>query len=385
MKKVLVNYSEIAIKGKNRYKFENKLVENIKKSSKYFDVNLISVEKIKGRIVCIYKDEDEKIIKNLKNVFGIRHFSFIDEIEKDLDVILKKAKEKILELKGREVERIGFKTKRTDKSFKPNSVELNTIMGEIATNNSIKVDYKNPQATIHLIINTDRVYMHEDKINGPGGLPVGTAGKTLVLLSGGIDSPVAAYNIMRRGCECDFIHFHTYPENKKVLNTKIKDTIEILNRYQFGAKIHLVPYSMYEILTIGKIYDRYELVFFKHYILKVADKVAQKDGYDALVNGDNLAQVASQTIENLTSASINIEKEIFRPLLTYEKEEIIEIAKRIDTFDLSIKEYKDCCSLFAKNPATQTKPAKFKEILEKVDVEELVDKSINEIEVFDIN
>ncbi len=389
MLKVIANYSEIGLKGKNKSFFEKKLIFNIKENSKKYDLEISLIKKEGSRIIVNFNSENkEKISFVLKHTFGIKSFAFTTQIKKDLNSILDFVRKKLIDLKlndKNDLKFIAFEVTRNDKNFELNSIQLKSKLGEIAHELGIKVDYKNSENSINILITMNNVFIFYNSEKGYGGLAVGSSGRVLVLLSGGIDSPIAAWNMMRRGIKCDFLHFHTYLKNEEVLNTKIKSTIEILNQYQLRSRLYLVPYSPYEFLTSGKIYENYELVFFKHYLLKVAQKIARENRYDAIVNGDNIAQVASQTIENLNVSQTNIDILIFRPLLCFEKEEIISRAKEIGTFELSIKEYKDCCSLFAKNPATKANLAKFNKILMNVDIAKIVEKSILEMQVFDID
>jgi len=222
--------------------------------------------------------------------------------------------------------------------------------------------------------------MYSNKIKGLGGLPIDAKKKILCLLSGGIDSPVAATQLMKRGCRVDFLHIHSFVKNEFVLKSKIKDIIGKLNNYGYKSRLFLMPYSFYELGTAGKIEDRFELIFFKHYIFKLAEKLANHYEYDAICSGDSLNQVASQTLENLKCVSYNVNLPIFRPLLSFDKNEIIEIARKIGTYEISNIEYKDCCSISAKNPYTQCNLDKFKEkVLDKIDMDELLEKSMEEI------
>ncbi|HED05418.1 MAG TPA: hypothetical protein ENI61_01890, partial [Ignavibacteria bacterium] len=200
----------------------------------------------------------------------------------------------------------------------------------------------------------------------------------------GIDSPVASWLMMKRGCRVDFLHFHTFKNNQQAFNSKIKNLVEILNKYQRKSKLYLVPYSIYEILTQGRVLQKYDLVFFKYFMLNFADKLVKENHYDAIVLGDNLGQVASQTIENLKATSLGISSLIFRPLLTYDKQEIINLSEKIETYELSIKKYKDCCSILSKNPSTKTKPKAFENVLRKIEVNEIVEKSMKELEKFEV-
>lgn len=376
MEKVLIHHAEIGLKKGNFSYFEKKLVSNIKKSAGKHKLGLKSTSRTEKRIICEFDSGKEQIIPALKNVFGIKYFAFVVDVERKIESMEKVVNKK---LKGLNVKNIAFKTKRSDKNFKLNSLEINKKFGELANKLGIKVNYSNPNATITTEITTKKVYVYTERIEGYGGLPVSTGGRVLCLLSGGIDSVVAAWLMMKRGCQVDYLHFHTFNDNKKVKGTKITKIINLLNDYQFKSKLYVLPYSTYELLTQGNVLQKYDLIVFKHYILKIAEKVALENHYDAIVTGDNLAQVASQTIENLKATSLGIKIPIFRPLLTYDKQEIINLSKKINFYNVSIEKYKDCCSILSKKPSTKTKLDFFKGLVEKIDLDEIIEKTLKEI------
>lgn len=385
--KILIHYGEIGLKGKNKKDYEKLLRENIKKSAKYFNLKLEKVIQENARTICIYEKNQEKelIKKHLKSVFGIKNFAFVEEIKKNIEEIKNNVKKSIIKLKEKEnIKTIAFKTKRVDKHFPLTSPEINCELGTIAQELGLKVDYKNAKNTIFTEITYYSTFIYSEKIKGISGLPIGSSGRVLCLLSGGIDSPVAAYQLMRRGCIVDYLHIHNLASNEIAKKTKIIETCKILNQYEIKSTIYLTPYSEFEMATMGRLDPRIELVYFKNYILKLADKIAEKFEYDAILTGDNLAQVASQTMENLKTTSHEINTLIFRPLLAYEKEEIIDYAKKIGTFEKAIEEYKDCCSLVSKNPYTKTKIKKLEHAKSKVDMDKLIEKSIEITEQFKI-
>lgn len=385
MQEVLIKYSEIKLKGKNQKEFIKQLVKNIKLISKYQNTNLIEVKRIRDKIICIFDDDIEKINQTLKSIMGIRTFSHITVLEKDY-TILKTYITQLLEKYAKEnVKTISFKTRRSNKQFQPNSMEMSADFGEIASNLGMKINFKTYDKIVFTEVNDRNIVVYSDKIDGPGGLPINTAGKVLCLLSGGIDSPVAAYLTMKRGATIDFIHFHSYASNELAYKSKIAQTVKLLNNYQAKARLYLVPYSIYDMLTSGKIEPRYELIFFKHWILTVSKEVANNNHLNAIITGDNLAQVASQTLENLRVSQMNIDLPILRPLITYDKEDIITKAVEIGTYEKAIEEYKDCCSMYSKNQTTKAKPEKFQEILDKFDFDNLVKKTLEEITPYDIN
>lgn len=383
----LVHYGEIGLKGKNRPIFEKKLADNIKRLIKKKGLNYEKEYKIvreKGRILVYFKNEknNKSIIEDvLKKSFGIVNFSFVHKIEKNFE----KLKTKFLEIlenikKPKNEITLGFKTKRADKNFTLTSPEITSELRKIAEAKGFKVDYKNFNVEIYTEISHNNIYLYLDKEKGPKGLPVGTVGKVLVLLSGGIDSPISAYEMMKRGCRCDFLHVHNLINENSVLNSKIVKTVKKLNEYQLFSNLFIAPYNEFNFELLGKKVDqRYELVLFKFFILKLADEIAKLNKYDAIVTGDNLAQVASQTMENLKVVSKDIDTIIFRPLLTYDKEDIIKKSKEYNLFEIAIEEYKDCCSLVSKNPTTKAKYEKFKTELNKIDMNKIISNTIKKI------
>jgi len=378
MEKVLIHYAEIALKKGNFKYFEKKLVENIKIFAKKEKLNLKKVIRQERRIFCEFDCKKEKLASALKLVFGIKYFVFVDEVKKDIKE-MEKYVQKIL--KKEKPKTIAFKTKRSDKGFNLNSLEVHAKYGEVANKLGIKVDYSNSKLTIFSEIVSRGVYFYTKKIEAYGGLPVGTSGKVLCLLSGGIDSVAASWLMMKRGCQVDFLHFHAFNKNDKVKNTKIIKISQLLNKPQLKSKLYVVPYSTYQLTTSGKFDDKYDVVLFKHYLLKVAEKFVLENEYDAIVTGDNLAQVASQTMENLKATSFGISVPIFRPLLTYDKQEIVDFLKDIGGYDLSIQKYKDCCSIIAKRASTKTRLEYFKRLADKMEIEKLAEKSLKEIEL----
>lgn len=383
MQKVLVKFNEISLKGKNKGTYITRLVKNIKLSSKTQNCNLLNISKKHDRLIITFNDKKNKIEKTLKSVFGIAFFTFVEEIEKKQKILEIKIQEILEILKEKNINEISFKTKRSDKNYPLKSPEINTKLGDIARKLNIKINYKNINNVIHIEI-SEKIHIYHEKIDGYGGLPIGSSGRMLSLLSGGIDSPVASFSMLRRGSRVDYIHFHNLENNEKAINSKITNFIKKLNNYQHKSTIWVIPYNVYECFTMGKIHPRYEVIFFKYYILQVAQKLALDMKYDALVTGDNLSQVSSQTIDNMKAASLNTSMMVFRPLLTYDKNEIIKIAKEIETFDNSIEKYKDCCSIHSKDQTTIANLEKFKEIISKINMNELIEESLKASKRFKI-
>ncbi len=383
MVQVLVKFSEIALKGSNRSFFISRLVANIQKSSNRYNLD-VKIIKEHSRIICIYDESSKKedIVESLSNVYGIKYFGFESICQKNVTAL----KDKIIELlkgfKDKPIKTISFKTKRSDKDFEMTSPQINSSLSQITKEMGFIPDYKEYDIEINIEVALKKIHIYAEKYEGLSGLPVGTSGKVLVLMSGGIDSPVATTEILKRGCTADFLHIHTFPNNNIALDNKIKDLVKILNKYQFKSKLFLLPYYKYDFMIQGKIPKRYDLIFFKHYIFKLAERIAKEKGYDAIISGDSLNQVASQTIENIKCTNYSIDLPILRPLISHDKEEIINKAIKIGTFDTSLINYKDCCSLMAKNPLTQTNISKFISEISKIEMNSILSASLNEMEEF---
>lgn len=372
MLELLVHYGEISLKGKNQYEFERQLIRNIKASAKTNNLNLDKVKRSRKRIELIFIEEDKNlIIELLSNIPGIKNFSFVESIKRDEEELFVKVREYLTQYKESGILELSLQTKRSDKQFSLKSPEINSKIGEIALELGIKINYKNTDNIFHTHVTQQKIFLSSKKYQGIGGLPVGSVGRVLCLLSGGIDSPVAAYHLMKRGCRVDFVHFHSFATNEIAYKSKINDTIKVLNKFQGKSQLYLIPNVVYEMLTGGKIYSNYEMIFFKNFILNYTSKLAQEYGYQGIVTGDNLAQVASQTIENMHVTSLGVDSLILRPLLSYEKDDIVDESRIIGTYDLSIKEYKDCCSLLAKNPVTKAKVEKFNKVKSNIDFDEI--------------
>lgn len=387
---VLVHHAEIGLKKGNFSFFEKNLVKNIRRICRGEGLELKEAERKDKKVFCRFDCKDSKINKDkikgaLKRVFGIKYFAFVSESKKNIKSIKKDAKRILEEMvkdykkKSKSIFEIAFRTKRSDKNFSPNSLELNKEFGGIATELGIKVNYKSENILFTEI--GSRVFMYTKKVDGFGGLPVGTSGRVLVLLSGGIDSPVAAWLAMKRGCRVDFLHFHTHKNSKEVMKTKMKEIIKIINSFQTKSKTYFIPYSLYEVESQGKIMQGFDLVVFKHYMMKVAEKLVLENKYDAIITGDNLAQVASQTIENIRASSHEIKVPVLMPLITYDKQEIISHSREIGLYEESTKKYKDCCSILSRKPSTKTKMKNFEREVKRIDISELVKKSLENSEV----
>ncbi|MGB9675892.1 MAG: tRNA uracil 4-sulfurtransferase ThiI [Candidatus Bathyarchaeales archaeon] len=379
---ILVHYGELALKGLNRPYFERKLIENMSRALDGQDYG--KIRKLQGRILIELneKSNPNAIEEALKRVFGIAWFAFYHTTEAEKESIKKCIKEKITLADG---EKVKVSTTRADKTLPFTSMELNRELGEYIVNNfNAKISMKEPQKEILVELVNGKAYISTRKIKGLYGLPVGVSGKVLHLLSGGIDSPVAAWLLMKRGCTVDFLHFHAFEKFDEKRNAKILDLVKVLKKYCFKAKVFFVPFYPFEAEAV-EAPMRYRLILFRRFMVRVAERIARANGISALGSGENLAQVSSQTLENIAVINSVASMPILRPLLTYEKNETVNLAKQIGTFEVSVKPYKDCCSLFiAKHPATKAKLEVVEAIESKLNLEEAIRESIEKTEIVEV-
>ncbi len=374
---ITVHYGELTLKGMNRGEFERIILDNIKKALE--NEKYARIEKNQLRLL-IHLDNDsnkDEIIRKLKNVFGIQWFSYAISCKPDLSEIKK------IVLDNTQIGKtIKVNTTRADKSFSINSMEVNKQVGQVLYDKGFKVDIKSPEIVINIEILKNMANIFFDKIAGLGGLPVGSSGRVLCLLSGGIDSPVAAWLMMKRGCVVDYLHVHPFANNDEVKKSKIVELIEKLNQFsQRKSRLFIFPYHELYKKTF-ETGNKNELIIFRRFILKLANELVQKEKHLGIATGDNLAQVASQTLENMLATSGASTLPLYRPVLTYDKNEIIEVAKKIGTYELSIKQYRDCCSLVAtKHPATKVKIEDVNFIEDKIEINKIVEKTIEKKEI----
>ena len=376
----VIHYDEIGLKGKNRSYFENALVENIHNAFVKAKIKA-KVVKDYGRVVCVlgHGVKEDEVSKVLSTIFGIRYYAIGVESGHTVDDLYAVGITFLKDLKKKGKKSVGIRTRRSDKDFPAKSDEINKHLGKEAEKIGFSIDLDEPDAWVIVEIGKSGCYLYADKVKGLGGMPVGTAGKVLCLFSGGIDSAVAAYLMMKRGCRVDFLHVHALADSKDVSNTKIPSIIQKLDVYQSKGKLYSVGYGEYEASTLGNIPSRFDLVVFKHFLFRLAEAFALKKGYRGVVTGDSLAQVASQTLGNIQATSMGISLPIFRPLISFDKEEIMDVGKKIGTYDLSIQSYKDCCSIKAKKASTSVPVSTMKKVLSKIDVEGMVKETLSQI------
>lgn len=381
--KYVIHYSEIGLKGKNRSMFEDKLAFNVKTALKKRGLKIRGIEKDSGRIVCEVKGNEKKVEKSLKKIFGIKYFSLAEESKRNVNDVIKRCSEIMENMKKEGKGELALITKRADKTFPLTSIELNKKIGKVANRLGLKINFSNKENVLYIEITNKKVYIYRKKIIGLAGLPVSSSGKVLSMFSGGIDSPVASWLMMKRGCKVDFLHFHLFRKGKEVMKYKIKNIIKTLNEYQNHSKLFLIPYHNFQILTLDRIPHKLDLIIFKNFMFRVGEKIAKSYGYKTLVTGDSVGQVASQTLSNIVASDYGLTIPILRPLVGYDKEEIVELAKTIGTFNESVKDYKDCCSIVSRKPATAVSIEKIKDVFSKLDINKIIEKSLKELEIIE--
>ncbi|MEM3443088.1 MAG: tRNA uracil 4-sulfurtransferase ThiI [Candidatus Bathyarchaeia archaeon] len=380
---VLIHYGELGLKGLNRPFFERKLVENLGKALDGLEYE--KIRKIYGRIILELNEKSDmhKIEEALKNVFGIAWFAFTLTTEADLQ----KIKSLIIDnFKFEAKMKVKVSANRADKSLPFTSLDVNREIGTFLVENfGAQISLKEPQKEIFIELVDGTAYVFDRKIKGLYGLPVGVSGRVLHLLSGGIDSPVAAWLLMKRGCEVSFLHFHAFQKFDEAKNSKILELVKVLNKYCFKSRIFFVPFYPFEAEAV-EAPAKYRLILFRRFMVKVAEELAKKYGIEVLGTGENLAQVSSQTLENMAVISRATSLPILRPLLTYDKNETVNLAKQIGTFEISIKPYKDCCSIFlTKHPATKATLEIVESFEKRMNLNDAIKESLEKTEIVDLD
>ncbi len=373
---LLIKYGELALKGDNRSFFENKLIKNIKHALS--DFKEVKVEKTHGRIYVECDGDIEEVIERLKKVFGIIGITKAKRTDLKLEDIYQAAIELMKEHTGKTFK---VETKRPNKSFPYNSMEVSRRVGAAVLKNvkNLKVDVHNPDVLLNVEIR-EMAFVYAGVIEGIGGLPLGTNGKATVLLSGGIDSPVAAWMMMKRGVEVEAVYFHSPPYTSERDKDKVVDLCKVLSQYGQRIKLHVVHFTDLQLEIYEKCPPKFTTIIMRRMMMKIAEKIAQKNGSMALITGESLGQVASQTIESLYVTNASVSMPIFRPLIGMDKTEIIDLAQKISTFEISIRPYEDCCTIFVpKHPATKPKLEKVIEAEQKMEYQKYIDNFEEEV------
>lgn len=381
-----LSLGELVLKGKNRGSFIDALIKQVIRSLHDIEYKKIYQDIGKVYIEC-EKENMDRIIKRVSHVFGIVYLSPCIKVGKDEDEI----REAIKEITKETLEKNDFKTfkgetKRADKKFPMTSMEFSRVIGETVLKNfDVNVDVHNPDFYVYVDIRQD-AYVYTEKFRGHGGLPLGTNGTGLLLLSGGIDSPVAGYMMAKRGVKVDALHFHSFPFTSKRAEEKVIKLGEIVSSYSGPMKIYSV-----NILPIQKEINKHchesqMTVLSRRFMMRIAESISAKNGYKSIITGENLGQVASQTIEGLACTDAITDRLVFRPLIGMDKVDIIEISKRIGTYETSILPFEDCCTVFLpKHPLLKPTIEIMEKSEEGLDIDKLVEEAIENMTIINID
>jgi len=375
MRSIVVHYKELALKGRNRSWFVRMLVRNLRMA--LGGLGIPAIRQVMGRIeIEVGEDTDWPAVRDrLRHVFGVAYFSPAGRGPHDLDAL---AGAILADLRDRDAESFRVTARRVDKRFPSTSPQIEReIGGRIKQARGWRVNLDRPAMTVHVDVLTDGAFYFFGKEPGAGGLPTGTGGRVACLLSGGIDSPVAAYRLMRRGCSVLFVHFHSYPILSRASQEKVREIAALLTRYQLRSRLVQVPFAGAQQKVLLAIRPELRVVMYRRLMLRIAERLARRWRARALVTGEVVGQVASQTLENLTTIGSATSMEVLRPLVGMDKDEIILEAERLGTFPISIIPDQDCCQLFTPpHPATRVTPSQIEAAERGLPVDELVDASV---------
>lgn len=379
---LLIHYSEIGTKGRNRGTFERRLRDDVRR--RLFPAHVQDVKLDNSRLVAPLTELHDKarIDAELKQVFGIAWHAYGRQFARD---------EKTLEAACVEAARTmpdaeNFKVyvKRVDKAYPASSEALCRSLGKAVIDaTGLKVKLEGHDLGLHVEILPDKALVFMEKTAGQRGMPLGSSGRMLCLFSGGIDSPVAAWSMMRRGAQVDLLHFHPYATNEEVVGTKITAQHEVLRSFNPKSVLYLAPHHHYQAVAALKVPISYETVLFRRFMLRAAAAFAAKRNILALITGDALGQVASQTLENMAAAQAGLDLPVFQPLISQDKDDIVKASQKIGTFDLSNLPYKDCCSLMSKKPKTNVAVAKARELEAALNLDALIAPTLADIAAWD--
>jgi tRNA uracil 4-sulfurtransferase len=371
----MIHYHEINLKGNNRGWFESHLHQHI--SSLLKGLEYASVQRFAGRLLIELTPNSpiEEITRRVRCAFGVANLVAAHEVPAEMESIQAGLQELVA---ATAFQSFRIDTRRGTKDFPLNSQQLNQQLGAFVLGlTKANVRMENPDAVFFVELVGHRAFLYLSKIPGAGGLPSGTGGKVTCLISGGIDSPVAAYRLMRRGCRVLFVHFHSFPHTNLESQEKVRRLLGVLSRYQLESHLYMVPFAEVQREIVAFAPSALRVILYRRFMVRIAEAFARKERSAALVTGDSLGQVASQTLENIRTVSEASTLPIFRPLIGDDKEDIIRIAREIGTYDISIQADQDCCSLFVpKHPETMSNPLQIESAESNLDVPRLVQSAI---------
>ena len=380
---ILIKNGELALKGLNRSNFEDALVKNMRRRLK--SLGNVNIRKAQSTIYVEPGDDDfdfPEALERVSRIFGIAGFSRACVCEKDIDDILEKSVE-YLRPSLENIKTFKVEAKRADKNFPLTSPEISRELGGalLAAFPHLKVDVHNPERTVFVEIRDYSAYVRAEQIQGAGGLPVGTAGTASILISGGIDSPVAAWMMAKRGLRLNAIHFASPPYTSKRAELKVRTLLGKVAAYSGTINLAIVPFTEIQDLIAENCPEEYFTLIMRRMMMRISERIAEKSGSLALITGESLGQVASQTLPALVTTDAVSNIPVLRPLIGMDKEEIIRISRKIDAFETSILPYEDCCTVFTpKHPKTRPTLAACEEAESALNIEELIEKAIQNTE-----
>jgi len=374
---IVLHYHEIILKGNNRAWFENRLHQHVSRLLK--GLGHAEVQRFGGRMIVTLAPEApiEEFENRLRRVFGVANLAAAWEVPADLNEI-RTALKALLE--ARAFRSFKIAARRGTKDFPMNSQQLNEELGGFVQGlTGAAVRLEDPELTISVEIVGPRAFLYFNRIDGAGGLPLGTGGKVVCLLSGGIDSPVAAYRLLRRGCQVLYVHFHSFPHTTAESLEKVRRILKVLTGYQLEAKLFLIPFAEVQREIVAYAPPPLRVVLYRRFMMRIAEMIALREKAAALVTGDNLGQVASQTLENLRTVSAAVKLPIFRPLIGDDKEDIMNAARKIGTYAISILPDQDCCTMFVpKHPETKATIEQAERAESALDLARLISKAVSD-------
>ena len=375
MNSIVVHYQELALKGKNRPWFLGRLVRHLRHAVS--DLDVAAVRALMGRIEIVLGPSLplEAVSERIRQTFGVANFSLAGRSSLDLETI---AQAILRDLGDRWCRSFRVSARRADKRFPLTSPQIEReVGGRIKEATGWTVDLENPELDIRLELLTDQAFYFFGKHRGPGGLPTGTAGRVACLLSGGIDSPVASHRMMKRGCTVTFVHFHSYPILSRASQEKARELVTLLTKWQHRSRLYLVPFGEIQQQVVLSVPGPMRVVVYRRLMLRIAERIARARGAQALVTGDVVGQVASQTLENLAVVGSVAGLPLFRPLIGMDKDEITAEAQRIGSYPISIIPDQDCCTLFTpRNPLTRARLPDIEAAERALPIDEMVDRAV---------
>lgn len=371
---ILIRFGELSTKGKNKKDFIKQLLANIKKTLKPYE--RLTFERSHDRLYILLNGEDHQVVsERLKHVFGISSFSLAKKVRSDLEEIKAVA---FAAAQQTTAKTFKMDTRRHHKPFLYSSDEINRACATVILKNTdLRVDVKRPELRIQVEVREYYTYVMTDKIKGAGGYPVGSSGKALVMLSGGIDSPVACYETMKRGVMIECIHYASPPYTSQQALDKVKQLASQIALFQGHVRLHIIPFTDLQVTIYKHVYESYAITLMRRMMYRIAQQLAQQQRCLAIVNGESLGQVASQTLESMNVIGKVVDIPVLRPLICMDKLDIIEIAHKINTYDISIQPFEDCCTIFTpKKPTTKPNLEKTERLEAKFDYQSEIAKCL---------